>query len=59
MVAPAARAVQSRQALWVPITLHWSWESWKGFGDVEELMRVVGPRAASWSEFLDVASGTR
>lgn len=53
VTAAAERLIESRAALWVPIALHWGWESDEGVSDLRRLAERIAPFASSWERFLD------
>jgi peptidoglycan/xylan/chitin deacetylase (PgdA/CDA1 family) len=45
--------LSAQPGLWVPIVLHWGWETVDDFNALEELCKRLSPFAAPWSEFMD------
>ena len=58
---PAAQAlIAARRALWVPIVLHWGWETDRGLEDLRRARRDARrPYTASWDEFLAAVEASR
>lgn len=52
-ILPAARRLIERDArLWVPIVLHWGWESDEDWEALERLLAAIAPFTARWQDFL-------
>jgi len=59
-VLPAAEAlIAARRALWVPIVLHWGWETDRGLEDLRALAATLAGHAASWDDFLAAVEASR
>lgn len=52
LVPQVQRLVAENWAVWVPLTLHWSWETDRGLDGVERLATALAGVAASWDELL-------
>ncbi len=58
-VAPAAaRLIEQDAALWIPIVLHWGWESDAGWDELIALCQVLRGYAHHWDEFLSAVRAT-
>jgi hypothetical protein len=53
------RILMEGAGLWLPIVLHWSWETDSGLGDLEGLLEMVGPLIRDWREFLEEVRASR
>ena len=45
------RMIERGVGLWVPVVLHWGWESQTGFRDLERLVERIAPCATPWEDF--------
>jgi hypothetical protein len=57
-VRPALERL-GRRALWVPVVLHWGWETDRGLGDLRALAAVLGDLATRWQDFLAAVEASR
>ncbi len=52
-ILPAAKAqIEAQTGMWVPLTLHWQWETRDAFEALKELLALIAPMSAPWPEFL-------
>ena len=49
----------AERALWVPVVLHWGWESDRGLDDLRRLAKRLARWAVPWDAFLDVVEARR
>jgi hypothetical protein len=55
-VLPAIeRLIEREAAVWVPVVLHWSWETEDDFGELARLAELVADFTRPWGELLDAA----
>lgn len=54
----AERMISARAPLWTPIVLHWGWERRDDWVGLRELLALIAPYAAPWSEFLDAVTAS-
>jgi Uncharacterized protein conserved in bacteria (DUF2334) len=59
MQAMVEDLIARQVALWVPITLHWSWELETDFANLARLAEVIGSHARPWDDFLAAVDATR
>lgn len=59
LLPSAARVAESAPGLWVPVVLHWGWESDAGWGELERLAAAIAPHAVAWDEFLAAVTRSR
>jgi peptidoglycan/xylan/chitin deacetylase (PgdA/CDA1 family) len=57
-VRPALERL-GRRALWVPVVLHWGWETARGLGDLRALAAFLSDFATSWQDFLAAVEASR
>ena len=59
-VLPAVEsAIEAAWDLWIPVVLHWGWEADAGWGELERLVKALGPYAAAWDGFLAAVGRSR
>lgn len=59
MVPCAESLIESAVGLWVPLVVHFTWESDDGFRGLERLLSIISPYCAGWSTFLNFVEATR
>ncbi len=58
-VLPALRRLESATGVWIPVTLHVTWELDDDLVGLRELAEYLGEVAAPWQEFLDAVDLSR